>query len=331
MAETSVSDLRVVVLIPVFNDWRCITDLLTALEEQEGLPAHIEVLIVDDGSTHEATPANTPRLSRLTSVSVLRLATNVGHQRAIAAGLVHLEAKGGFDSVLVMDADGEDSPSDCLTLMEASVSDPGSIAVAQRTRRSEGMRFRILYFLYQWCFRMLTGQRIDFGNFSVVPGTGLRRLVYMPQLWNHYPAAVMQSRIDVQRVPTERGQRFSGESRMNFISLVNHGLAGVAAFADTVYARLLAFSVFVTAVLGAGVIAGVVFRLQSESPLPGWLALGATAAILLLFQIIGALVMVSLLTLSMRAQPVLPPLYVAPRYIQSITDLEGQTLESNDP
>jgi len=118
---------------------------------------------------------------------------------------------------------------------------------------------------------------------------------------------------------------------MNFISLVNHGLAGVAAFADTVYARLLAFSVFVAAVLGAGVITGVIFRLQSESPLPGWLALGATAAILLLFQIIGALVMVSFLTLSMRAQPVLPPLYVAPRYVQSITDLMGQTLESNDP
>jgi uncharacterized membrane-anchored protein len=102
---------------------------------------------------------------------------------------------------------------------------------------------------------------------------------------------------------------------MNFISLVNHGLAGIAAFADTAYARLLAWSVAAAGILVSTILTGVVYRLTSDNPLPGWLALGATAAVIALFQIIAALIVVSFLTLSLRAQPTLPPVAVASAFI----------------
>jgi hypothetical protein len=176
----------------------------------------------------------------------------------------------------------------------------------------------------------LTGKNLDFGNFSLVPASALQRLVLMPELWNHYPATVMKSKLVIERVPLDRGQRIAGESKMNFISLVNHGLAAIAAFADTAYARLLAWSVICMGVLSITIAAGVIYRLVSGNPLPGWLALGGVAAFVAVFQVIAALVVVSFFSLSQRAQPALPPTQVAGSYIAETLFPKPKDFLNND-
>jgi hypothetical protein len=303
---------RLAILVPVFNDWECIAPLVAGLEATSGLPAEKTLIIVDDGSTTEMPPGLG---GGALPVEVIRLGANVGHQRAIAVGLVTIAKAKTSCTVIVLDADGEDLPADCEFLWRAHALNPAAVVVAQRLKRTESARFKFFYGLYRWFFRVLTGRKLDFGNFSLLSESALQRLVLMPELWNHFPATIMKSRLEVVRVPLDRGTRFAGQSRMNFISLVNHGLAGIAAFADTAYARLLAWSVAAAGILVSMILAGVVYRLTSDNPLPGWLALGATAAVIALFQIIAALIVVSFLTLSLRAQPNLPPVAVASAFI----------------
>ncbi len=312
------------ILVPVFNDWACVAPLIAGLEATPGLPASRRIVLVDDGSTEAASPdLGTGTIP----VEVIRLGANVGHQRAIAIGLVSIAKTQPPDAVIVIDGDGEDLPADCEFLWQAHLANQAAVVVAQRLKRTESARFKFFYGLYRWFFRVLTGRKLDFGNFSLLPASALQRLVLMPELWNHYPATIMKSRLEIVRVPLNRGTRFAGQSRMNFISLVNHGLAGIAAFADTAYARLLAWSVLAMGFFGIAIVGGIVYRITSENPLPGWLALGAMAAVVALFQIIAALIIVSFLTLSLRAQPNFPPIEVAGAYISEKFSMNGAPLK----
>ena len=170
-------------------------------------------------------------------------------------------------------------------------------------------------------FRLLTGRHLDFGNFSLLPASAATRLVLMSELWNHYPATVMRSRLPIVRVPLDRQQRYAGRSRMNFTALVNHGLAGIAAFIDTAFARLLVIAVAITGVLGVLALAGLVLRLSIGVPIPGWAALGASVAMIGLIQIAAALVVLSFLTLSARSTASPPPARFAGDYLASVEEV----------
>ncbi len=231
-----------VVLIPLFNDWEAADLLLGELDRtfaQSGTSA--EVLLVDDGST-ESMPSGFARghFQALDAVDILHLRRNLGHQRAIAVGLVHVYEKRPCGAVIVMDSDGEDRPADIARLMERFHAEGRrSIVFAARSKRLERWPFRILYRLYRLIHRALTGDPVRVGNFSVVPFESLAKLVVVPEIWNHYAAAVIRSRMRFCSIPIARGRRVAGKSKMNFIGLLLHGLSAFFVYGDIVGARLL--------------------------------------------------------------------------------------------
>lgn len=310
--------MRLLVVTPVFDDGACLAPLLTDLARAD-LRSIVDVLVVDDGSTTAIFLDTDDVPDGLGQVDILRLGTNVGHQRAIAVGLVEAAQRGDYDAVAVIDSDGEDRPEDLTQLLRALDSAPHSIVVAQRRNRTEAVRFRAFYSLYRMLFRMLTGRRLDFGNFTVVPIAAVHRLVLMPELWNHYPATLMRSRLVLTRVPTDRGRRYAGRSRMNFTALVNHGLAGIAAFVDTAFARLLVLASAATAIFGLAILGAVVLRLTIGVPIPGWAALGASVAAIGLIQVLAGLVVVSFMTLAARSTVSPPPVDFAANYVVKLT------------
>jgi len=305
---------RLAVVTPVFNDGTCLQHLLADLAHA-GLPAEVDVVVVDDGSTIEVNLAPGSVPSELGSVSLLRLGANVGHQRAIAIGLVEVVQRGEHDAVAVIDSDGEDRPADLGGLLGALSGTPATVVVAQRRDRTEAVKFRAFYSLYRLLFRLLTGRRLDFGNFSVMSMSAAQRLFLMPELWNHYPATIMRSRLEITRMPIDRGYRYAGRSRMSFAALVNHGLAGIAAFIDTVFARLLVVASALILVFGVVIAAAFVLRLAIGVPIPGWAALGASVAAIALVQVLVGLVVVSFLTLAARSSVSPPPADFASGYV----------------
>jgi len=302
---------RIVVLIPLFNDWEAADLLLDGLDSAFARSrSSVEVLFVDDGST-DATPESFAqrRFTALRSIDILRLRRNLGHQRAIAVGLVYVYQNRLAQAVVVMDSDGEDRPEDIHALLDRFQRDrAGSIVFAARSKRLERLPFRILYHLYRFIHRLLTGDPVRVGNFSVVPFECLAKLVVVPEIWNHYAAAVIRSRIQFFTIPIPRGKRVAGKSKMNFIALLLHGLSAFFVYGEIVGARLLvgiALALMIEvalAAIGIGVLVkaspNVVTVAAYLAGLLGIILLQAIPiALILVFSVIGSRVNVGFLPL----------------------------------
>ncbi len=261
-------------LIPVFNEWDVAAKLLAAIDAvlaEHGLEAG--AVLVDDGSSvaHEEA-FRPPKLRVVGSLSILELRRNLGHQRAIAIGLAYVHESFAGRPVLVMDGDGEDDPRDIPRLLRQLRENGGRrIVFAARQRRSETFFFRFFYLLYVLLHRVLTGRGISFGNFSVIPPRALDRLVVTSETWNHYAAAVVNSRIEYETIPTHRAPRLGGRSTMSFTALVVHGLSALSVYSHVIGVRLLMAMVLFTALLGVGLVATAVAVVSAEAVVSAWL------------------------------------------------------------
>jgi glycosyltransferase involved in cell wall biosynthesis len=310
---------RLVILIPVFNDWSSVALLLPALdhvlsESPSSKITTVEILLVNDGSTQAPEPALVPQhFEHLHSVQILHLRRNLGHQRAIAVGLVHVHKHLPCAAVVVMDADGEDRPRDVLRLIEEYSRDGQTVVFAERAKRMERATFQLCYRLYCALHWLLTGVRVRVGNFSIVPWQAVERLVVVSELWNHYAAAVFRARLRYRTVPMDRGRRMSGESKMNFVALLVHGLSAISVFSDIVSARLLILaSAFVALLAGAAV---TVAAMRAHLAIPGWAGYAAAILFVLLAQaLLGAFLLVFII-ISARANMSFIPLRDAPHFV----------------
>jgi hypothetical protein len=298
---------RLVVLVPVFNDWESLRHVIPDLDRVlagESCEAHL--LLVDDGSS-------VPRpqdfldgraLVAIREVEHLRLRRNLGHQRAIAVGLAYVHAQIPCASVLVMDGDGEDRPSDVSSLLrKLEECGHGCIVFAERTRRSEGLIFSSFYHLYRFLHRLLTGYSVRVGNFSVVPRRFLEHLVVASELWSHYAASIFRSSIPYVTVPAPRGTRVSGRSHMKFVGLAVHGLSAISLYGDIIGVRLLiaASGGIVALVAALGAVVGV--RLFTERAIPGWATYSVGILTVLLIQVLLSCLALVVLTLGGRVRP----------------------------
>ena len=286
-----------VVLTPVFNDWEALAGMLRSLDRvlsEKQIEA--SVVVVDDGSTvplkDQLHGAAYHRISR---VEVLQLRRNLGHQRAIAIGLAFIHGERPCDAVVVMDADGQDRPEDVpLLLQELQEAGGRTIVFAARMRRSESLLFKLSYHAYRAIHRALTGVSVRVGNFSIVPFWALGSLVVVSELWNHYSAAIFRSRLPYTTIPTERAARLAGHSRMNFFSLVLHGMSALSVFADVIGVRLL---VGATLLLGAVIASfgGVLLLRLGHGP--GLATFVSGVAVILAFQatVVSGMLMFSIL------------------------------------
>jgi polyisoprenyl-phosphate glycosyltransferase len=295
--------LDIAVCIPVYNDAASGRLLLQELDRvAASLPHRFQVLFVDDGSTEEECRALPGPSERIAAVEVLRLRRNLGHQRAIAVGLSAIAARGTADAVVVMDGDGEDAPDTLPTLLSASAAaGPHRAVFAQRLKRHDSVGFLTGYHAFRWLHRLLVGQDIRIGNFSVLPREVLARVVGVSEIWNHYAAGVVHARIPVERVPIARGRRLAGRSKMNLPALVMHGICALSVWSDVIVARMFlvvtALTAFATGILSVVVVS----RLVANPFTPGWATVVASTIILVVILLGVVCLLLALFVLGSRS------------------------------
>jgi glycosyltransferase involved in cell wall biosynthesis len=275
------------ILMPLYNDWASLGLLLDELDgvlASEGLTA--SVVVVDDGST---LAPHDDLLGRdfwaLRGLRIVELRRNLGHQRAIAVGLAYIEAHLPCRAVVLMDSDGEDAPADVPRLLARAQSEGGRrIVFAERARRSESWGFAVFYALYRTLHLLLTGTRVRVGNFSVVPRERLASLVVVSELWNHYAAAVFNSRQPYCMVPTARGKRLAGRSQMSFVRLVLHGMSAISVYGEVIGVRLMVAALGSLVLGTAGLATLGIARFVVHATIPLWTVAGVGALMLLLIQ-----------------------------------------------
>jgi hypothetical protein len=301
---------RIAILTPVLDDWACFGELVREISAfYTGSGVEFVICAVDDGSVTAFDPTNLslPPESCVVQIEMLRLALNLGHQRAVAVGLCALAHRDDVDGVIVMDSDGEDRPSDIAALLAAGRQNHGQVVLARRAKRSESATFRAGYRIYKVLFYLLTGESITFGNYSLLPMAAVRRLVHMPELWNNLAGSILRSRLRRTDVATARGRRYDGSSKMKLIGLVVHGLSALSVHTDRIFVRVLlgAGLVGVASVLGLVIVAAI--RLLTDLAIPGWATTAAGDLLIILLQTIVIVVAASLTMLASRsARPIIP-------------------------
>lgn len=312
-------------LIPVFNDWEAVSRVLADLDEQlETIEGPASVLLVDDGST-DPPPDRLPFEPRhLARVEVLPARRNLGHQRAIALGLTFIYERRPCRAVVVMDGDGQDAPGDVPKLLAAlDAARPGSAVFAARTRRSEGPWFAAGYRAYKAIHRVLTGRKVEVGNFSVLPWALLERLVGVSEIWNHYAAAVYKARLPVVQVAVPRARRVEGHSRMNFVALVTHGLSAISVYGDVVGVRMLGLAAGLAVLTLLTLVAIGFARVFLGLAIPSWAGTAVGLLVFLLGSLLGLLALAVLFLLQSRERYSFLPLRDYRHYLLPERRLHG--------
>ena len=233
--------MKLKVLIPLYNDWQSLIKLLENIDNQiNNVGEIISIVVVNDGST-EKKPNNFPNYSRINSIKVINLKENVGHARSIAIGLKYIFENEDFDYIIPMDSDGEDRPDEINDLIKKIEPQSDIPIVCERIKRSEGIFFKICYFLHKLITFTFTGQSIRFGNFTCLPKELVKKIINEKATWSSFSGALSKiSKIKIG-VPSERGSRYFGPSKMSFKNLIIHSLAIMAVFKFTVLFRSILF------------------------------------------------------------------------------------------
>jgi hypothetical protein len=95
-------------------------------------------------------------------------------------------------------------------------------------------------------------------------------LANVSEIWNNYPGGVIRSKLPFDSVPLNRGVRLAGKSKMNFTSLILHGMSAISVFLDFTTVRILIFASAMVScsVIGAGV--AIYFKFVLHQATPGW-------------------------------------------------------------
>jgi glycosyltransferase involved in cell wall biosynthesis len=316
--------LRLVVLMPLLDDWSSAAELIRRLDKAiSSDTCTMEIILVDDGSVQRCDRNDFQiGFSVVRAIRTLRLRRNLGHQRAITIGLVHVQKTTSCDAVVVMDADGEDTPEGVAQLLRAYSDTHGERAIfAERSRRSESLVFRSFYHLYKFLHRSLTGISVRVGNFSILPSQYLNTLVMLSELWNHYAAAVLRSKLPVTMIPIPRGTRITGTSRMNFVALVSHGLSAISVFGDIVGVRLLIGSLAGSLLAGLGMVLIVTIRLFTNRAIPGWATYATGILAIIMIQLITIATSFTFFILSNRTNLGFVPLRDYSLFVEEVVDI----------
>ena len=228
---------KIIILIPVFNDWESLKKLLNEIEENVRNIKNIliECLVINDASTIKQPKLIKPKSFQ--SLKILNMKKNKGHARCNAFGIRFISKNKDFDNLILMDGDGEDRPVELIKLINKSFQDPENSVVAKRIKRSEGPFFQFLYLMHKITTLLFTGKKINFGNYSCLTKNDVEKLSSKASLWSSYSGSVKKNISAFNEIDSIRGERYFGPSKMSLYKLIIHSFSIIAVFKYQVLIR----------------------------------------------------------------------------------------------
>tara|TARA_B100002051_G_C16650099_1_gene593474 strand:+ start:56 stop:925 length:870 start_codon:yes stop_codon:yes gene_type:complete len=233
--------MKIKVLIPLYNDWQSVNQLIKKIDDIIADVQHqFSIIIINDCSTEEK-QRTFDQLENINSLKVINMKINNGHARCIATGLKYIYEKEEFDYIIPMDSDGEDRPEEIKAFVDNLSYNPDVPIVGERVKRSEGITFKTSYSIHKLITLIFTGKSIKFGNFTLLPKKTVQKLINEKATWSSFSGSLSKIENNLAIIPSERGIRYFGPSKMNFISLIKHSLSIIAVFKASVIIRSIAF------------------------------------------------------------------------------------------
>ncbi len=236
--------MKTILLIPVYNDRESLKKLIENINyEARDLNSEISVIVINDASSQQIID-NYHDLENIVSFEIINMKENRGHARCIASGLKYIFDKKEFDFAIPMDGDGEDRPEEIKNFIELTEKSGEKSLVGERVKRSEGLIFKIFYKFHKFLTLAFTGQSIKFGNFTCLSKSTVKKLLNEKATWNSFSGSLKKIEKDLIPVPSIRGKRYFGPSKMSFFNLLKHSLSIISVFRKTVLIRSALFIIF---------------------------------------------------------------------------------------
>ena len=233
--------MKIIILVPIYNDWQSASKLLEEINSNiAGLESQFSIIIINDASTDQQS-INALNTENLHSIKIINMKENRGHARCIATGLKHIFEKEEFDYVIPMDGDGEDRPEEIKNFVEYLNYASDKPIVGERVKRSESLTFKFCYSVHKILTFAFTGQSIKFGNYTCLPRTTVEKMVNDKSTWSSFSGALTKLEKDRSIVPSIRGSRYFGPSKMSFKNLIIHSLSIISVFKLNVFIRSIFF------------------------------------------------------------------------------------------
>ena len=235
---------KIIIVIPVYNDWQSVFKLIKDINSQVStLSGEFSLIIINDASI-ENKPEFSPDLNNLKSVQIINMKENKGHARCIASGLKYIYEKKEFDYVIPMDGDGEDRPEEIENFIKLTKQSEDKSIAGERVKRSDSLFFKFCYLLHKLLTLAFTGQSIRFGNFTCLSKITVEKMLNEKATWNSFSGSLKKVEKDMLSIPSIRGTRYFGPSKMSFFNLLKHSLSIISVFRKTVLIRSALFIIF---------------------------------------------------------------------------------------
>ena len=235
---------KYIILIPIFNDRESLTKLIANINtEIKDFNSEISVIVINDASSQQIIDEyqNTENIN---SIEIINMKENRGHTRCIASGLKYIYEKKEFDYVIPMDGDGEDRPEEIKNFIQLAEQSNDQSIVGERVKRSEHIFFKFCYLFHKFLTLAFTGHSIKFGNFTCLTRSTVEKMLKEKSTWNSFSGSLKKTEKNLLSIPSIRGTRYFGPSKMSFFNLLKHSLSIISVFRKTVLVRSALFIVF---------------------------------------------------------------------------------------
>ena len=220
--------MKICFVIPMYNDEVNLKKLYIKIKKNfPSKKIDLYFVVINDGSKD--------KFNYLKSISNLRLINlkfNVGSQKAIQIGINYaLKSDIMFEYMIIMDSDGEDDPKYILPMIKKSKNEKNKAVIfASRRKRNESIFFKFLYNVYKIMFKVFTWKSMDVGNFSIIHKNLIKEIIKIPNLGMHFSASIIHSKMKIEKVTSDKSERYSGVSKMNYKNLFFHAFKSLFIF-----------------------------------------------------------------------------------------------------
>ena len=228
---------KIYILIPIYNDWESVSKLINEVNYFiKDVNAEFSIIIVNDASSiHQNINLN--KKDSFKKIKILNMKENKGHSRCIATGLKYISEKLDYDYIIPMDGDGEDRPEEIVDFINQIKKFTNKAIVGKRIKRSEDLIFKTCYELHKLITFTFTGKSIKFGNYTCLPKSTVEKMINEKATWNSFSGSLTKIEKDLIEIPSIRGTRYFGPSKMSFFNLLKHSLSIISVFRRTVLIR----------------------------------------------------------------------------------------------
>ena len=143
--------------------------------------------------------------------------------------------------------------------------------------------------IFKFVLKSLTGKQLDFGNFSTLSFVAANTILSESSIKTSFVGTVLNSQLEIVRVPIARADRYFGQSKTNKDGLFLWGFLVLSVFSEKIFVKLIRISVVFASLGFLAVFLIISLRLFTSQTIPGWSGIMITLIGSALFQVLVTL------------------------------------------